>query len=155
MDFSMTVHVVKLKGELDAALIPYDSGIGLAGVTLQNKILYADSVTRIDFLPETSQAVKDQAWAIVAAHSPTDTNLTNEQAAKADFDSVLSDATTAKNKAKAYYDGLSGAQKLAIMNTLDNWGSATTGDKINALLGLVALLYMAVWWLYMREKQRE
>lgn len=73
--------------------------------------------------------------------------------------------TTGNAKAKAEYnafkqvkailqtrlDALTPAQRNQVLDILNNWGTATTAQKVEALMGCVALLYMVVAWLAFRE----
>lgn len=51
------------------------------------------------------------------------------EALQSDFEAVTA-------RAVPYYEELSGAQRLAIRNTLDNWGSATAAQKAEAVYGV-------------------
>lgn len=58
---------------------------------------------------------------------------------------------TAKTAWEGRWDNLSGADKSNAVNIINNWGSATQAQKVEALMASVALLYMAVGYLIWRE----
>jgi len=71
---------------------------------------------------------------------------------KKHYQDAFSDFVTLKDKAIAYYRSLSGPQKSTILNTLNNWGGASALERDNALLALVALLFIGLWW-FIRSKE--
>ncbi|MBZ0310180.1 MAG: hypothetical protein K8I82_29235 [Anaerolineae bacterium] len=54
---------------------------------------------------------------------------TRAEALQSDFEAVTA-------RAVPYYEGLSGAQRLAIRNTLDGWGAAAAAQKAEAVYGI-------------------
>lgn len=60
---------------------------------------------------------------------------------------TLTDFTTIEGLAKTFYNGLTGPQKVTVVNSLTNWGAATATQKADALLACVALLFVAVGYL--------
>jgi hypothetical protein len=58
--------------------------------------------------------------------------------------SNLNDFLTLKSRLETRYNALSGAQKLALLDTITNWGTATAAQKSDALLGACALTIITV-----------
>lgn len=61
--------------------------------------------------------------------------------------SGFDDFKAVETRAKSFYAGLTNTQKNTILNTLTNWTGATAGQKADALLACVALLFVAVGYL--------
>jgi len=52
---------------------------------------------------------------------------------------------------RTYYNALTNPQKQAVLNTFQNWGSATAVQKADALIAGLALSYLALGYLLWRE----
>lgn len=71
------------------------------------------------------------------------------------LEQLFDDFVFIKDKAIAYYDSLDQTSRNAVVATLNNWNSLNANlahmvQRTNALLAIVALLFAAVWWLYLK-----
>jgi hypothetical protein len=73
--------------------------------------------------------------------------IANYEAQRDEYLATKDDFKYMEGKAKDYFNGLNQTQKSNVANTFNNWGAATAGQKADALLAAVALLFVAVGYL--------
>jgi hypothetical protein len=131
-------RISKLDRELRAAAIPID---GVRQVGASTSDIPGDVVQDviIDFRPEATQAQRDLAAAIKAAHDPTDTDKLNAGDVKARW---RASAIAGKTPAEIY---------TQMQTRIDGWGSLTAAKA--DLREWLPLLAAALAWTAMEDAQ--